>query len=94
MLALEFCVKFRFSRANVCVVVGYSSSEGDVEKRDRFWNDMDRILDRVGNGYRSCILGDLNGWTGDRTRDSIIGAFGVSGGNDSGRRVVELCAER
>ena len=94
MLALEFCVKFRFSRANVCVVVGYSSSEGDVEKRDRFWNDMDRILDRVGNGYRSCILGDLNGWIGHRTRAVITGAFGVPGENNNGRRVVEFCKEK
>ena len=27
---------------------------------------MDRIMDRVGNGYRLCELGDLKGWIGDR----------------------------
>ena len=31
---------------------------------------------------------------GDRERASIIGAFGVSGENDNGRRVVEFCTER
>ena len=25
-------------------------------------------LDRVGYGFRLCILGDLNGWIGDRTK--------------------------
>ena len=30
---------------------------------------------RVGNGYRLCILGDLNGWIGDRTRAGITGAI-------------------
>ena len=25
-------------------------------KIDRFWNDMDRTLDREGNGYRLCII--------------------------------------
>ena len=55
---------------------------------------MDRILDRVGNGYRLCILGDLNGWIRDRTRASITGAFGVRGENDNCRRVMEFCAER
>ena len=55
---------------------------------------MDRILDNIGNGYRSCILGNLNGWIGDRTRAIITGAFGVPGENDNGRRVVEFCAER
>ena len=55
---------------------------------------MDRSLDRVGNGYRLCILGDLNRWIGDRTRPHITGAFGVPGENDNGKKVVDFCAER
>ena len=86
-------IKFRFSRVKVCVVVGYGPNE-EGEERDRFWNDMDRTLDSVGNGYRLCILGDLNGWIGNRTRAGITNAFGVPGKNDNGRRVVEFCAER
>ena len=82
--------KFRFSRVKICVVVGYVPSEGDGKERD----NMDRILDRVGNGYRLCILADLNGWIGDRTRAGITGTFGVPGENDNGRRVVEFCKER
>ena len=69
-------------------------SEGDVEEKDRLWNDMGRILDRVGYKYKLCILGDLNGWIGDRLRAGITGAFGVSGENDNGRRVVEFYTER
>ena len=53
-----------------------------------FWNDMDRTMDTIGSGYRLCILGDQNGWIGDRTRDGITGTFGVSGEYDNGRRVV------
>ena len=55
---------------------------------------MNRVLDRVCNGYILCILVDLNGWIGYRVRASISGAFGVPGENDNGRRVVEFCAER
>ena len=55
---------------------------------------MDRTQDSVGIGYRLCILGDLNGWRGDKARASITCAFGVLGENDKGRRVVEFCAER
>ena len=75
------------------MVVGYGPNE-DNEERDRFWNNMDRNLDRVGNGYSLCILGDLNGWIGDKTRASITGAFGVPRENDNGTRVIEFCAER
>ena len=51
-------------------------------------------MDRVGNRYRLYILGDLNGWTGDRTRTGITSCFVVSGEHDNDRRVVEICAER
>ena len=61
-------IKFRFSRVNICVVVGYGANEGDGEGRDKIWNDMDRTLYSVGNGYRLCVLGDLNGWIRDRTK--------------------------
>ena len=44
---------------------------------------MDRTLDSEGNGYRLRILGDLNGWIGDRTIAGITGAFGVPGESDN-----------
>ena len=75
-------------------MVGYGPNEGDGEERDRFWNDMDRTLDSIGYGCRLCILGDLNGWIGDRTRHGIASGFRVPGENNNGRRVVEFCTER
>ena len=55
---------------------------------------MDRTLESVGNAYRLCIVGDLNGWIRDRIRAGITGAFGIPGEKDNGRRRVEVCAER
>ena len=47
--------------------------------KKRFWNEIDRIIGRVGNGYRLCVLGDLNGWVGGRVRVrvGITGGYGV-----------------
>ena len=70
-------------------MVDYGPNKGDGEERERFWNNMDRILDKVWNGYRSCILGDLNGQIGDRMRANITGVYGVPGENENGRRVLE-----
>ena len=70
-------IKFRYSRVKVRLVVGYGPIEGNREKGNIFWNDLDKVVDRVGNGYRLCVLGDLNGWIADRVRAGIIGAFGV-----------------
>ena len=53
---------------------------------------MNRTLDSVGNGYRLCILGEINEWIGDRIRPSITGAFVVPGENDNCKTVMEFCA--
>ena len=84
-------IKFKFSRVKFCLVVGYYSNEGIGEERETFWNGTDRSVDRV-NGYRLCVLGDLNGLIGDRVRAGITDAFGVPEENKNGRRVVEFCA--
>ena len=34
------------------MVVRYDPNEGYGEERARFWNDMDRTLDSIRNGYR------------------------------------------
>ena len=48
------------SRVKVCVVAVYSLTEEDVEEKERFWNDLDRVVDRVCNGYRLFMMGGLN----------------------------------
>ena len=59
------------------MVMRYVLNEGDGEEKDRLWNFVDRIVDRVGNRYRLFIQEDLNGWIGNRARDDITGALGV-----------------
>ena len=46
--SLILWIQFMFSRVKVCAVVGCGYNEGDGEERNRFWNDMVRVLDRVG----------------------------------------------
>ena len=36
----------------------YDPTDWKVEEKERFWNDLDRVVDRVGNGYRLRVLGD------------------------------------
>ena len=67
-------------------MVGYGPNEGIGEERERvrFWNDIERTVDRVGNGYRLYLLGELNRWIGERVKAGIIGAFGVPEENKNG----------
>ena len=71
----------------------YGPHEGDGEEREMLWNDMDRAMNRVGNGYRLCVLGDLNGYVGKRVRVGTTGVLGAPGENDNGRRIVKLSNE-
>ena len=43
----------------------------DVRKeRKRFWNNLDKVVDRVGNWYRLCVVVDMG-------RTGITRTFGV-----------------
>ena len=44
-------------------------------KKERGFATIGTGMDSVRDGYRLCILGDLNGWIGDRTRAGITCAF-------------------
>ena len=77
-------VKFEFSRVNACVVAVYSL----IEEKEQL-----SVVDRIGNRYRLCVQGDLNGWVGNRLREGITGGFGVPK-NYNCRRVINLCAEK
>ena len=49
-------------RVKVCVVV-LCDPNGGMWKKERFWNDLGKIVDRVGNGYRLCAgRAKLKGW--------------------------------
>ena len=36
---------------------------------------MNRIVDKVCNEYTLLVIGDLNGWAGDKVRVGITGTF-------------------
>ena len=39
---------------------GMAAQRGMVEGRERSWNDLERIVDKLVNGY-NCVLRNLNG---------------------------------
>ena len=63
----------------------YGPIEGEVEERERFWNDSDRVVHRISNWFRLCVLADL--------KVGITGGLEVPGENDNGRRVNGFCSE-
>ena len=37
-----------------------------------FYSDFGRVLEREGTGYRLFVMGDMNGWLGDRVREGLV----------------------
>lgn len=88
-------VKLRFKKVKLCIVVAYGPcNDRSVREKDKFWRDLEKVMNAVGNGYRLLVVGDLNGKVGECVRDGITGAFGVPEMNENGERVVDFCAER
>ena len=48
-------INFKISKFKVCVMIA-------LPREVRFWNDLDKALDRVGNGYRLCVMVDQPEW--------------------------------
>ena len=61
---VEFeCIGSRILRISFqglwCVVVVYDPTERDCKERERFYNELDIVVDRVGNMYRLMMVETL-----------------------------------
>ena len=63
-------VSLKFEMIKGRVFVSYVIIEGDNQERERGWNNLKRVLDRVLNGYKLCVMGDLNRWVSYRVEDT------------------------
>ena len=43
---------------------------GRKDEKERFFSDMGMVTDRVVNGFKFCMMGNLNRWIEDNARDT------------------------
>ena len=48
---------------------------------------------KSGSGRQLILMGDMNGRTGWKTGDTVVGNFGEDMVNDNGERLIELCTQ-
>ena len=70
---------------------GYERSE---EERDEFGNELTRCVDGLSTRNYVVVLGDLNARVGDGELEGVVGKYGVSGENESGERLLDMCVEQ
>ncbi|KAK3559970.1 hypothetical protein QTP86_033667, partial [Hemibagrus guttatus] len=74
------------------VVSGYAPQVGcELEEKERFWSELDEVMESIPTGERVVIGADFNGHVGEgNTGDEVMGKFGVKERNLEGQMVVDF----
>ncbi|KAK3532252.1 hypothetical protein QTP86_011841 [Hemibagrus guttatus] len=73
------------------VVSGYAPQVGcELEEKERFWRELDEVMESIPTGERVVIGADFNGHVGEGNRgdEEVMGKFGVKERNLEGQMVV------
>ena len=70
---------------------GRERSEEEIEE---FWNELSKCVGSFGRNKSVVVLGNLNATVGNEVIEGIVGRHGVPGRNESGERLLEMCAEK
>ncbi|KAK3571302.1 hypothetical protein QTP86_005934 [Hemibagrus guttatus] len=75
------------------VVSGYAPQVGcELEEKERFWSELDGVIESILMGQRVVIGADFNGQVGEGNRgdEEVMGKFGVKERNLEGQIVVDF----
>ncbi|KAK3557740.1 hypothetical protein QTP86_000310 [Hemibagrus guttatus] len=75
------------------VVSGYAPQVGcELEEKERFWSELDEVMENIPTGERVVIGADFNGHVGEGNTgdEEVMGKFGVKERNFEGQMVVDF----
>ncbi|KAK3532175.1 hypothetical protein QTP86_009196 [Hemibagrus guttatus] len=75
------------------VVSGYAPQVGcELEEKERFWSELDEVMETIPTGERVVIGADFNGHVGEGNTgdEEVMGKFGVKERNLEGQMVVDF----
>ncbi|KAK3552680.1 hypothetical protein QTP86_020833 [Hemibagrus guttatus] len=75
------------------VVSGYAPQVGcELEEKERFWSELDEVMESIPMGERVVIGADFNGHVGEENTgdEEVMGKFGVKERNLEGQMVVDF----
>ncbi|KAK3543875.1 hypothetical protein QTP70_030042, partial [Hemibagrus guttatus] len=75
------------------VVSGYAPQVGcELEKKERFWSELDEVMESIPTGERVVIGADFNGHVGEGNTgdEEVMGKFGVKERNLKGQMAVDF----
>ena len=85
-------VHFQGKPFNITVIQVYAPTS-NAEEAERFYEDLQYLLELTHKKYVLCIIGDWNAKVGSQEIPGVIGKFGLGVQNEAGQRLTEFCQE-
>ncbi|KAK3536314.1 hypothetical protein QTP86_002939 [Hemibagrus guttatus] len=86
-------LKLEIEGVTLNVVSGYAPQVGcELEEKERFWSELDEVMESIPTGERVVIGADFNGHVGEGNTgdEEVMGKFGVKERNLEGHMVVDF----
>ena len=87
-------VRFQGKPFNITVIQVYDlTSNSEEAEIERFYEDLQDLLELISKKDVLFITGDWNAKIGSQETPGVTGKFGIGVQNEAGQRLTELCQE-
>ena len=87
-------VRFQGKSFNIIVIQVYApTSNAEETEVERFYEDVQDLLELTPQRDVLFIIGDWNAKVGSQEIPGVIGKFGLGVQNETGQRLIEFCQE-
>jgi len=86
-------VCFQSKPFNITVIQVYAPTS-NTEEAERFYEDLQDLLELTPQKDVLFIIGDWNAKAGSQETSGVTGKFGLGVQNEAGQRLIEFCQEK
>ena len=86
-------VHFKGKPFNITVIQVYAPTSNAEEEAERFYEDLQDLLELTPKKDVIFIIGDWNATVGSQEIPGVTGKFGLGVQNEAGQRLIEFCQE-
>ena len=87
-------VRFQGKPLNITVIQVYApTSNAEEAEVERFYEDLEDLLELTPKKDVIFIIGDWNAKVGSQETPGVTGKFGLGTRNEEGQRIIEICQE-
>ena len=90
----EWSLRLQGKPFNIIVIQVYASTSNTEETEvERFYEDLQNLLELTATKDVLFIMGDWNAKVGSQETPGVTGIFGLGMRNEAGQTVIEFCQE-